>query len=112
MMPQRLIAEALGTARLLAIVVGSGIMGEQLAGGNVVIALLANSLATGAGLFVLIMLFGEVSGAYFNPAVSLVATLRGELSHMHLIVYIMAQAGGAIIGVWVTHAMFGLDLLQ
>ena len=112
MMRERLLAEALGTALLLAIVVGSGIMGEQLAGGNVAIALLANSLATGAGLFVLIMLFGGVSGAHFNPAVSLIATLRGELSRRHLIVYVLAQLGGAVIGVWIAHAMFGLDLLQ
>ncbi|HEY8101853.1 MAG TPA: MIP/aquaporin family protein [Burkholderiaceae bacterium] len=111
-MRQRLLAEALGTALLLAIVVGSGIMGEQLAGGNIAIALLANSLATGAGLFVLIMLFGEVSGAHFNPAVSLIATLRGDLSHRHLIMYILAQLGGAVIGVWIAHAMFGLDLMQ
>ncbi len=112
MMGRRLMAEALGTAFLLAIVVGSGIMGEQLAGGNNGIALLANSLATGAGLFVLIVLFGPVSGAHFNPAVSLVAALRGELSRAHLMFYIAAQLGGAVIGVWIAHAMFGLDLLQ
>ncbi|MGZ3239523.1 MAG: aquaporin [Burkholderiaceae bacterium] len=112
MMRERLLAEALGTALLLAIVVGSGIMGEQLAGGNIAIALLANSLATGAGLFVLIMLFGEVSGAHFNPAVSLIATLRGELSRRHLLAYILAQLVGAVVGVWIAHAMFGLDLMQ
>lgn len=112
MMRQRLLAEALGSALLLAIVVGSGIMGEQLAGGNVAIALLANSLATGAGLFVLIMLFGEISGAHFNPAVSLVACMRGELSRLHLIAYILVQSGGAIVGVWIAHAMFGMDIVQ
>lgn len=112
MMLQRLTAEALGSALLLAIVVGSGIMGEQLAGGNIAIALLANSLATGAGLFVLIALFSPISGAHFNPAVSLVATLRSELSRIHLPLYVLAQLGGAILGVWIAHAMFGLDLLQ
>ncbi len=112
MMRQRLFAEALGSALLLAIVVGSGIMGEQLAGGNTAIALLANSLATGAGLFVLIMLFGELSGAHFNPAVSLVANLNGELSRTDLIYYILAQVTGAVIGVWAAHMMFGLDVLQ
>jgi glycerol uptake facilitator-like aquaporin len=112
MIGQRLLAEALGTALLLAIVVGSGIMGEQLANGNVAIALLANSLATGAGLFVLIMIFGPISGAHLNPAVSLVAAVRGELSRAHLPLYVLAQLGGAIIGVWIAHAMFGLDLLQ
>lgn len=112
MMRQRLFAEALGTALLLAIVVGSGIMGERLAGGNTAIALLANSLATGAGLFVLIMLFGDLSGAHFNPVVSLVARLNGELSRRHLLYYILAQLTGAVIGVWTAHAMFGLDVLQ
>lgn len=107
-----LLAEALGSAILLAVVVGSGIMGEQLGGGNAALALLANSLATGAGLFVLIMLFGPVSGAHFNPAVSLVATLRGELPGRQLPFYILAQAGGAVLGVCIAHTMFGLDLLQ
>ena len=111
-MKQRLLAEALGTALLLAIVVGSGIMGEQLAGGNTAIALLANSLATGAGLFVLIVLFGPVSGAHFNPAVSLVAALNRELPRTDLLFFVLAQLIGAIAGVWIAHAMFGLDLLQ
>lgn len=112
MMRQRLIAEALGTGLLLAIVVGSGIMGEQLANGNAAIALLANSLATGAGLFVLIVLFGSVSGAHFNPAVSMIAALRGELPPRDLMLYVAVQVGGAILGVWAAHAMFSLDLLQ
>lgn len=107
-----LLAEALGSALLLAIVVGSGIMGEQLAAGNTAIALLANSLATGAGLFVLIMLFGASSGAHFNPAVSLVAALRGELPRGRLAPYVLAQCAGAILGVWMAHAMFGMELVQ
>lgn len=111
-MRQRLVAEGLGTVLLLAIVVGSGIMGEQLADGNLAIALLANSLATGAGLFVLIVLFGAVSGAHFNPVVSMVAALRGELRREELFMYIAVQIGGAILGVWAAHAMFGLDVLQ
>ncbi len=112
MIQQRFAAETLGTAFLLAIVVGSGIMGEQLADGNVALALLANSVATGAGLFVLIMLFGPVSGAHLNPAVSLVAALQGELARKDLPLYLLAQVTGAVAGVWIAHAMFGLDLLQ
>ncbi len=107
-----LIAEMLGSALLLTIVVGSGIMGDQLSGGNIAIALLANSLATGAGLFVLIMLLGAVSGAHFNPAVSLVAVLRGELSSSRLGPYILAQCAGAVVGVWIAHTMFGMEILQ
>lgn len=107
-----LCAEALGSALLLAIVVGSGIMGESLAGGNTALALLANSVATGAGLFVLIMLFGPISGAHFNPAVSLVAHLAGDLPRARLALYTVAQICGAILGVWAAHAMFGLDVLQ
>jgi glycerol uptake facilitator-like aquaporin len=107
-----LYAEALGTAFLLAIVVGSGIMGERLAGGNTAIALLANSIATGAGLFVLIMLFGPISGAHFNPVVSLIVHLQGELPRLAFGTYIVAQVLGALAGVWIAHAMFGMDLLQ
>jgi glycerol uptake facilitator-like aquaporin len=107
-----LFAEALGSAFLLAVVVGSGIMGERLSGGNVAIALLANSLATGAGLFVLIVLFGPISGAHFNPAVSLVALLRGELGRAGCVLFIGAQLVGAVAGVWAAHAMFGIDVLQ
>lgn len=105
-------AEALGSALLLAVVAGSGIMAEQLAGGNVALALLANSLATGAGLFVLIMLFGPVSGAHFNPAVSLVACIQREISVPTLFGYCLAQIGGAISGVWATHLMFDLAVQQ
>jgi glycerol uptake facilitator-like aquaporin len=108
----RLSAEALGTALLLAIVVGSGIMGESLAAGNAAIALLANSLATGAGLIVLIWMFGPISGAHFNPAVSLVFALRGELPWREVPGFMLAQAAGALIGVMLAHAMFDLTLLQ
>jgi glycerol uptake facilitator-like aquaporin len=109
---RRLAAEALGTALLLAIVVGSGIMGERLAGGNDAIALLGNTLATGAGLVVLITLFGPVSGAHFNPAVTLVMALRREIAPAAALAYVVAQAIGAILGVWIAHAMFALPILQ
>ncbi|MEN9864511.1 MAG: hypothetical protein RL748_101 [Pseudomonadota bacterium] len=105
-------AEALGSALLLAIVAGSGIMAEQLALGNVAVALLANSLATGAGLFVLIMLFGPISGAHFNPAVSLVACMQKQIGVSTLLGYCVAQIGGAVSGVWATHLMFDLAVQQ
>lgn len=109
---RRLAAEALGTALLLAAVVGSGVMGEQLAGGNVALALLANAIATGAALVVLITVFGPISGAHFNPAVTLVMTLRRELPARHALAYLIVQVIGAMAGVWVAHAMFGLPLWQ
>lgn len=109
---RRLTAEALGSAFLLMVVVGSGMMGEQLAGGNTAIALLANSLATGAGLYVLITLLGPLSGAHFNPAVSLVMMLHGELRRQELLPYAAAQIMGAVLGVFAAHAMFDLPLLQ
>lgn len=109
---RRLTAEGLGCAFLLAVVIGSGIMGERLAGGDVAIALLANTLATGAGLVVLIALFGPISGAHFNPAVSLVFALRGELGPTVAGAYAAAQICGAVLGVWVAHAMFGEAVLQ
>ncbi len=109
---QRSLAEALGTAFLLAAVVGSGIMGERLAGGNVAIALLANSLATGAMLAVLILIFGPVSGAHFNPVVSIAFGLRKELSWQVVGLYITCQFAGAIIGTLLAHAMFDLPLFQ
>ena len=105
-------AGAVGTALLLAIVVGSGIMGERLAGGNAAVALLANSLATGAGLFALIGMLAPVSGAHFNPAVTAVAGLRGEVPARDCAVYALVQFGGALLGVLFAHAMFGLPLLQ
>lgn len=107
-----LLAEFLGTALLLAVVVGSGIMGEQLAGGNTAIALVANSLATGCGLYVLITLLGPISGAHFNPAVTAVFCARGEKPWRLLPAYTAAQLSGGIAGVWLTHAMFALPVLQ
>lgn len=108
----RLLAEGLGSALLLAAVVGSGIMGERLAGGNVAVALLANTLATGAMLVVLITMLGPVSGAHFNPAVSLVFALRGELPLRDLVPYVAVQVVGAILGVWAAHLMFGEAVFQ
>ena len=111
-LPRRLAAEALGTTLLLAVVIGSGVMGETLAGGNVAIALLGNTLATGAGLVVLITLFGPISGAHFNPAVTLVMALRREITPAVALAYATAQTLGALLGVWVAHAMFALPILQ
>lgn len=110
--PRRLVAEALGTALLLAVVVGSGIMGERLSGGNVAIALLGNTLATGAALVVLIWVFGPISGAHFNPTVTLVAALRRELPVALALAYPLAQVLGGVAGVWTAHAMFGEPILQ
>lgn len=109
---QAVIAEAAGTAMLLAIVVGSGIMGERLAAGNAAVALLANSLATGAGLYVLISILGPISGAHFNPAVSAAFWARGDLSASKFGMYVFAQIVGAVVGVWIAHAMFDLPILQ
>jgi glycerol uptake facilitator-like aquaporin len=111
-LPQRLFAEGLGTAALLAIVVGSGHMGQMLAQGNTAIALLANSTATGLGLWVLIELLGPISGAHFNPAVSLAFALRGELHWRDAALYTLVQIAGAVIGVIVAHVMFDLVPLQ
>lgn len=110
--PRALLAEALGTALLLAIVVGSGIMGERLAGGNVAIALLANAAATAGGLYVLIVLFGPLSGAHFNPAVTLVMRLRGEALPAPAFAYVAVQCIAAVAGVLLAHAMFGEALWQ
>jgi glycerol uptake facilitator-like aquaporin len=109
---RRLFAEALGTALLLAVVIGSGIMAERLSGGNVAIALLANTLATVGGLYILIEVFGPVSGAHFNPAVSLVMTLRGALPKPLLAPYVVAQLAGAVLGAWLAHAMFDASIFQ
>jgi glycerol uptake facilitator-like aquaporin len=105
-------AEAIGTALLLAVVVGSGIMGERLAQGNSAIALLANSIATGAGLYVLIVTFSPVSGAHFNPVVSAVSICHRHLSPQRGVVYVLAQICGAFVGVATAHAMFSLPLIQ
>lgn len=109
---RKLLAEALGTALLLAIVIGSGIMAERLASGNAALALLANTLATVGGLYVLIEVFGPVSGAHFNPAVSLSMSIRGELPSSEVAPYIAAQLIGAAVGAWLAHAMFDLPILQ
>ena len=109
---RRLVAEGLGTALLLAVVIGSGIMGERLAGGNVAIALLGNTIATGAGLVVLITIFGPLSGAHFNPVVSLMFAMRRELSWPNAFAYITIQIIGAVLGVWLAHAMFGEPVVQ
>jgi len=109
---RRFTAEALGTAFLLAIVVGSGIMGEKLAGGNTAVALLANAIATGAGLFTLITIFAPISGAHFNPAVTVAAAIQRSISIKDAIAYVIAQLAGAVCGVMAAHAMFGLPLLQ
>lgn len=106
------LAELLGTAGLLCAVVGSGIMAERLAGGNVAIALLANTLATVFALYVLIEVFGPLSGAHFNPAVSAVMALRRELPATSLGVYVAAQLVGAMLGAWLANAMFDLRVLQ
>lgn len=109
---RRLVAEALGTAFLLAVVVGSGIMGERLANGSVGLALLANTLATGAGLLALILTFGPVSGAHFNPVVTLVEAWRGQLRWAEVSGYVLAQCVGALAGVAMAHLMFGEPLLS
>jgi glycerol uptake facilitator-like aquaporin len=110
-LPRRLVAEGLGTAFLLAMVVGSGIMAERLAGGNVAIALLANTLATGAGLLALILTFGGVSGAHFNPAVTLSQAWQKKLPMADVLPYVAVQVAGAFAGVIAAHLMFDLPLL-
>ena len=109
---RRLVAEGLGTAMLLAVVIGSGIMGERLAGGNVAIALLGNTLATGAALVVLIAVFGPISGAHMNPAVTGALLLRRAIKPRLALAYVAVQLLGAIAGVWTAHAMFGEPILQ
>jgi glycerol uptake facilitator-like aquaporin len=109
---RRIVAEGLGTAFLLAAVVGSGIMGQKLAGGNIAIALLANTLATGATLATLIFTFGPISGAHFNPAVTLADASQGGISWRDAPAYIAAQVLGAFIGVGAAHLMFGEVLIQ
>lgn len=111
-MSRRLLAEAIGSFFLFATVVGSGIMAEQLAAGNVAIALLGNTLATAAMLFVLITMLGPLSGAHFNPAVTLVFRLKGELTGSEALAYVAAQLIGGIAGVWAAHFMFGLPIIE
>jgi glycerol uptake facilitator-like aquaporin len=109
---RKVAAEGLGTALLLAVVIGSGIMAERLSGGNAAIALIANTLATVGGLYILIEVFGPLSGAHFNPAVSAVMVFRGELPKAAFIPYVAAQLIGAMLGAWLAHAMFDLPILQ
>jgi glycerol uptake facilitator-like aquaporin len=109
---QRIVAEGLGTAFLLAAVVGPGVMAAKLSGGNGALALLCNTLPTGAILAVLILTFGPISGAHFNPAVSIAFALRGQLPAQIAAVYIATQIAGGIAGVWAAHAMFDLPLWQ
>jgi glycerol uptake facilitator-like aquaporin len=109
---RRLVAEFLGTAFLLAAVIGSGIMAQKLSGGNGALALLCNTLPTGAILVVLILIFGPVSGAHFNPAVSLAFALRGVLAWNQFPLYVAIQIAGALIGVWAAHLMFELPVWQ
>lgn len=108
----KLAAECLGTLFLVATVVGSGIMAEDLSGGNTGLALLANTIATGAILYVIISMFGPISGAHFNPVVSLVMATKGALRWPEAGGFIIAQIIGGILGVWLAHFMFGLDILQ
>jgi glycerol uptake facilitator-like aquaporin len=109
---RRLAAEALGTALLLVAVVGSGIMAERLAGGNVAVALLANAIATGAALVVLITVLGPLSGAHFNPCVTLYMAMQRQMPWHETIPYMLVQFAAAILGVWLAHAMFALPVLE
>lgn len=111
-MKQRLLGEAIGSFFLFMTVIGSGVMGEALAGGNTAVALLANTSATGAMLFVLIAMLGPVSGAHFNPAVSLVMRLRGDCCWKGFAATVAVQLGAGVIGVWAAHLMFDLPILQ
>lgn len=106
------LAEGLGTCFLLATVIGSGIMGEMLSGGNTAIALLGNTIPTGAILYVLITIFGPISGAHFNPAVTLAFLARGEIGLKDSVIYIIVQITGGILGVWAAHMMFDISILQ
>lgn len=109
---RRCLSEGLGTTLLLAVVIGSGIMAEHLAGGNAAIALLANALATVGGLYILIEVFGPISGAHFNPAVSLVMAGRGQLEWALLLPYVAMQLLGSLLGAFLAHAMFDLPIVQ
>jgi glycerol uptake facilitator-like aquaporin len=110
--PRALAAEGLGTAFLLATVVGSGIMAERLSGGNAALALLGNTIPTGAILMVLILVFGPLSGAHFNPAVSVALAVRGQFPWNAVAPYVAVQIAGAILGAWAAHLMFDLPILQ
>jgi glycerol uptake facilitator-like aquaporin len=107
-----IVAETIGTALLLVAIVGSGIMAERLAGGNLAIALLANAIATGGALIALILMFGPISGAHFNPVVTLALAAQRATRPATAGAYIVAQCVGAILGVWLAHVMFGLPILE
>ncbi|MET0307978.1 MAG: MIP/aquaporin family protein [Sphingomonas sp.] len=107
-----ILAEALGSFLLFAAVIGSGIMAERLAGGNIAVALLGNTLATGAILFVLVTMLGPISGAHLNPAVTLVLRLRGNIGSGTAIAYVAAQLAGGVLGIWIAHLMFEVPILQ
>jgi glycerol uptake facilitator-like aquaporin len=111
-MKRKLAAEGIGSFFLFATVIGSGIMAEQLAGGNIAVALLGNTVATAAMLFVLITMLGPVSGAHFNPAVSLVMAMRRELVWRNVLPYVLVQISFGILGAWAAHLMFDLPVLQ
>ena len=111
-LPRRLAAEFVGTALLLAVVVGSGIMGERLADGNAAIALLGNTIATGAILVVLILIFGPVSGAHFNPAVTLSFALQRAISRVDALAFVAVQVAGGLAGVWLAHLMFSEPIIM
>lgn len=112
MAKEKLLAEFFGTALLLLVVAGSGVMGESLSAGNAAVALLANSIATGCGLYVLISLLAPISGAHFNPVVSLMAWQTGVMKFNDFITYVVAQISGAVTGIWLTHLLFSLPILQ
>jgi glycerol uptake facilitator-like aquaporin len=109
---QKVLAEALGTGLLLAVVIGSGVMAERLANGNMAVALLANTMATVGGLYILIEVFGPISGAHFNPAVSAVMVWRGDLALTALLPFVAAQLLGAMLGAWLVHGMFDMTIWQ
>ncbi len=106
------VAEAVGSALLLAAVIGSGIMGERLSGGNVAITLLANAIATGGALYALIVLFEPISGAHFNPLVTVALAIDGKMARDRIAPYVIAQVAGAIAGAWLAHFMFGLPVFE
>lgn len=111
-MNQKILSEFIGAGLLLAVITGSGIMGDKLSQGNAAVALLGNSIATGCGLYVLITLLGPISGAHFNPAMSIIFWRAGALTMQQLLIYIMAQMAGAVAGVLLTHRLFDLPIMQ